>query len=88
LNLPTLTTPLEEPLEPSTLRVARLAIVGCPLVLLINISYAAMESDLLARGLKIGGCLFWAYTIFKVARILRENRELTKQAKTGLPNPG
>lgn len=80
--------PLEEPLEPSTLRVARLAIVGCPLALLINISYAAMESDLLARGLKIGGCLLWAYTIFKVAKILRENRKLTKQAETGLREPG
>jgi hypothetical protein len=63
--------------------VARLAIVGCPLVLLINISYAAMESDMLARGLKLGGCLLWAYTIFKVAKILQENRKLTKRTGTG-----
>jgi hypothetical protein len=81
LKIPTLRKPLEEPLDRSTVRTAWLGIVASAFLVLIFAGYATMESDLLARGLKIGSCLFWAYTIFKLLKILRENRNLTAKSE-------
>jgi len=68
--------------------VARHALFGCSLALLITIGYATMDSGLLVRSLKIAGCLVWAYTILKVVKGLQEHRALTKQSKAGLREPG
>ncbi len=81
VKLPRIRKPLTEPLEPSTVRTAWLAIIGSTGSLLFGIGWAVAYQDPVKRGFKIGGCLLILLTLNTLRSILSEHRKLVRQAK-------